>query len=284
MICFRRLRNIDIFSDEKLLRKIESFKAVFQAFFPQLVNRTLRSFSLLAGIAAVATYAFASAANAAQLRVEPVLLEMNAPAAAGTLKLRNEEDVEVSVQTRVYRWSQSAGQESLDPTADVVASPPIVKLAPHTDYVVRVVRTSKQPVRGEESYRVLVDQLPDARRQAQNSVAIVVRQSIPIFFRAAQVSKANVSWSLSYEHDNIVITASNAGAERLRIAALRLRDASGAVVGFGDGLVGYVLGQTSMKFTVKRPPAGFGARGPVLITAASNNGPVKAEVPLPLRR
>ena len=78
--------------------------------------------------------------TAAQLRVEPVLLEMTSPSAAGTLKLRNDEDSEVTIQTRVLRWSQTGGKETLEPTTDVVASPPAVKLAPGADYVVRVVR------------------------------------------------------------------------------------------------------------------------------------------------
>jgi fimbrial chaperone protein len=235
-------------------------------------------------VAAAAACIFVNAASAAQLRVEPVLLELNAPTAAGVLTLRNDDDTAVAVQTRVYLWSQASGRESLEATADVVASPPIVRLAPHADYTVRIVRTSKQPVRGEESYRVIVDQLPDARRRVANTVAILIRQSIPVFFRAAQVSKASVSWSLAYERDRIVIKASNAGDERLRVAALGLRDAAGSTIGFGNGLVGYVLGRSTMDFVITRPPPGFGAGGPVLITAASNNGPINATVPLELRR
>jgi P pilus assembly chaperone PapD len=83
------------------------------------------------------------------------------------LTLRNDEDTEVTVQTRVLRWSQNAGKETLEPTPDVVASPPAVTLAPGADYVVRVVRVSKQPVHGEESYRVIVDQLPRTGRQPE---------------------------------------------------------------------------------------------------------------------
>src|ERR1700736_5594855 len=96
----------------------------------------------------------------AQLHVEPVLLELSAPTAAGVLTLRNNDDAEIVVQTRVVRWSQSNGSDVLEPATDVVASPPFVTLAPGADYVVRVVRVSKQPVREEESYRVVVDQLP----------------------------------------------------------------------------------------------------------------------------
>jgi fimbrial chaperone protein len=244
----------------------------------------MRASNLSASIIVAIAYTFASVAEATQLRVEPVLLELNAPAAAGALTLRNDGDVAVAVQTRIYRWSQVAGRESLDPTTDVVASPPIVTLAPHADYTVRIVRTLNQPVHGEESYRILVDQLPDARRETQSSVAIVIRQSIPIFVRAPQVSKATVSWSLTQDRDGIAVTADNAGDERLRIASLRLRDTAGSTVGFGDGLVGYVLGRSSMRFTVPKPPAGFGVRGPVLITAMSQTGTIRAEVPLQLRR
>jgi len=232
-------------------------------------------------LAAVALFAYAGAdaASAAQLRVEPVLLELNAPAATGTLTLRNDGDTEVGVQTRVYRWSQSDGRENLDATTDVAASPPIVKLAPHADYIVRVVRVSKQPVRGEESYRVVVDQLPDARRQTADTVAILIRQSIPVFFRAPELRKASVTWSIARERGAIVVRATNNGDERLRIAGLRLRDNAGSTIGFGNGLVGYVLGQSTMTFNVAKPPPGFGNSGQVEITAISNDGPVNAIAP-----
>jgi fimbrial chaperone protein len=226
----------------------------------------------------------AGAAFAAQLTVQPVMLELNAPAAAGTLTLRNDENVEVAVQTRVFRWSQVNWIEELETTTDVVASPPAVKLAPHSDYTVRVVRISKQPVRGEESYRIIVDQLPNARPHAQRAINILIRQSIPVFFRAVQVTRASVSWSLAYEGGKVIVSANNSGDERLRIASLRLRDASGATINFGNGLVGYVLGRSSIRFIADKFRPGFGAAGTVSITAESNNGPIHAVAPLQIRR
>jgi fimbrial chaperone protein len=219
-------------------------------------------------------------AAASQLRVEPVLLELNAPAAAGILRLHNDEDTDISVQTRVLRWSQADGIETLAPTTDVAASPPIVTLPPGGDYTVRVVRTASQPVRGEESYRVVVDRLPDPSRQRQSTVSILIRQSIPVFFRARRLTGSEVSWALRAEPGRLIIVASNNGDERLRIASLRLRDAAGASVGFGDGLVGYVLGRSTMNFVVSAPPRGFGATGPVALSAESNNGRVNAMVSL----
>jgi len=241
----------------------------------------------LTGVAAIllaAMFIQAGMACATQLRVDPVLLELDAPAAAGALTLRNDEDGEVAVQTRVFRWSQVNGNESLELTTDVVASPPTVRLAPHADYTVRIVRTTNEPVRGEESYRVIVDQLPDARRRVGRAINILIRQSIPVFIRAAQVTRANGSWSLASEGGKVVVTASNSGDERLRIASLRLRDTTGSTIDFGNGLVGYALGHSSMSFIATTPPRGFGAGGPVAITAESNGGPVHATAQLQIRR
>ena len=236
---------------------------------------------LLATLAALT--ASTGAAPAAQLRVEPVLLEMNAPAAAGTLNLRNDEDDAVTVQTRVLRWSQNAGKETLEPTTDVVASPPAVTMAPGTDYVVRIVRVTKQPVRGEESYRVIVDQLPRAGRQSR-SVNLLIRQSIPVFFRGRELSLPAVTWSIGSDAGKLVVLASNTGDERLRIASLRLRDSSGGVVSFGNGLVGYVLGRSSMSWIAPSYPRGFATGGPVSIAAETDRGPTHAVAQSPARR
>ncbi|MFO1110445.1 MAG: molecular chaperone [Bradyrhizobium sp.] len=224
------------------------------------------------------------AVSAAQLHVDPILLELDAPAAAGTLVLHNGDDAEVTVQTRVFRWRQVDGKESLEPTSEVVASPPAIKLTPKADYVVRVVRVAKQPVSGEESYRVVIDQLPNARNQKAKTVNLVIRQSIPVFFRAQRVSSPDVAWTLHHEGKKFIISATNQGEERMRIAALRLRDAAGTTVSFGNGLVGYALGRASMSWDVPAAPRGFGTGGTVSITAETNKGPIRATAEVRDRR
>src|SRR6266481_5415488 len=99
----------------------------------------------------------------ASLQVVPVSIEVPAPGATATLKLRNEGPAPINAQIRVFRWSQANGEEKLEPTDDVVASPPMASLAPKADYVVRLVRVTKRPLSEGESYRLLVDELPDAK-------------------------------------------------------------------------------------------------------------------------
>src|SRR5215472_2555055 len=78
--------------------------------------------------AGLATLSPLASSWAASLQVAPVLVEVAAPGAASTLKLRNEGSAPINVQIRVFRWSQTNGEEKLEPTGDVVASPPLAKL------------------------------------------------------------------------------------------------------------------------------------------------------------
>jgi fimbrial chaperone protein len=216
----------------------------------------------------------ASPASAGSLQVEPVLVDIVAPGAASTVTLRNEGTTGVDAQIRVFRWSIVNGKEKLDPTDDVVASPPSVTLTPKGQYVVRIVRTSKQPVAGEESYRLLVDQLPDLSQQRSGAVNLMVRYSIPVFFGASNKKNPTVAWSVAANGDKITLTAHNSGDRRLRISALSLRDAAGKSLSFGNGLAGYALGQSAVSWTV--PRHGFTPNGSISVTAQSDGGPIQA--------
>ncbi len=67
----------------------------------------------------------ATLAQAASLQVAPVGIEVAAPGTASTVKLRNEGTSAINAQIRAFRWVQVDGQEKLEPTDDLVASPPM---------------------------------------------------------------------------------------------------------------------------------------------------------------
>jgi fimbrial chaperone protein len=249
-----------------------------------LSDTTIRRTLAISQIVGALSLGAEISADAAALRLEPVLVEVFAPGAASTLTLRNDDDSEVNVQIRVYKWSQSNGDERLEPTTDVVASPPAAKLAPKTDYVARIVRVNRQPIQAEESYRIIVDQLPQTQGKAPRTVNLLIRQSIPVFFTSRQNANSSVTWSLTYDGARLVVAAQNSGDRRLRIAALKLVDAEGKTVAFGNGLTGYVLSQSTMKWIVPGQGRGFAPSGSVSISAQGDSGPVHAVVPAPVRR
>ncbi len=84
-------------------------------------------------------------------------------------------------QVRVMRWMRDGGAGNLLATRDVVASPPALQMAPDQELTIRLVRTIETPIRGEECYRVLVDQLP-GDSQAGQTVKFTIRHSVPLCF------------------------------------------------------------------------------------------------------
>jgi fimbrial chaperone protein len=212
--------------------------------------------------------------QAASLQVAPVLVEVPIPAATSTLKLRNEGTKPLDAQIRIFRWTQVNGVDTLTPTDDVAASPPLASLRPNADYTVRVVRTNKEAVVKEESYRLLIDELPAAATGAAASVNIALRYSIPVFFTVPGVAATKLTWELQPHGNKPVIVVTNAGDRRVRLAKLKFTDGKGAVAYFGDGLAGYVLGHSSRNFEVPANAKGFGTGGVVSMSAQGDTGPI----------
>ncbi len=235
-----------------------------------------------AGLACAAALMAAAASQAlgAGLRVEPVLLNLEAPTVASFVTLHNDADKEMAVQARVFTWGERNNTEDLQPANTVAVSPPIASIAPGEDYTVRVVRVATTPVKGEEAYRLWIDELPDPRRQGRAGLNILIRQSIPVFFRAQDLAAPSLSWSARMAGGKLEVVAQNNGDEHMRVATLQLRDSAGKTVSFGTGLIGYVLGHSSLTFTVPHPPRGFGAGGAISIAAQGSGTKIAATAQL----
>jgi fimbrial chaperone protein len=233
----------------------------------------------MSSVAALAAFTALTAADpswAASLQVAPVMIEVAAPGAATTLKLRNEGTAPLNAQIRVFRWTQVNGEDKLEPTNDVVASPPLAKLAPKVDYTVRLVRVNKTPVAKEETYRLFVDELPDAANQRNRAVNLLLRYSIPVFFYPAAGNPPTLTWSVEQSGGKLAVVAKNSGDRHLRISNLKLRDEKGGTVSFGNGLSGYVLGSSSRRWVAQPGGSRLNAGSPIVVSAQGDLGPINA--------
>jgi fimbrial chaperone protein len=219
-------------------------------------------------------FAFADPCVAASLQVTPVTLEIGAPGSTAVLNLRNSADRPLNAQARIFRWRQIDGKDELTPTDSVVVSPPVAEIGGNESYAIRVVRTDPTPVSEPESYRLLIDELPDAGAQRSGTINLVLRYSIPVFFTAPEGEDPKLFWSVRRTNGRLAVALRNDGDRHIRISALKLRDKSGGAVFFGPGLVGYALGRSSVEWT--SPPAKrFGAGG-AEVSAQSDLGEIHA--------
>lgn len=217
----------------------------------------------------------AGPATAAMLSVSPVSLEIPAPRTNAKLNLENRGEEPVTVQIRVFRWAIKNGKESLTPTSSVVASPPLATLKPHGKYTVRIVRVAKEPVTSEESYRLLVDQLPKLVNQPGSAVSFLIRQSIPVFFTTAELQKPSLVWSARIERSKLLLAVENKGRRRAKLSHIRLSGPAGVSGGPEDGLAGYVLSGSTAQW-VQPSPRGLAPGAKITIVAQDEHGPVEA--------
>jgi fimbrial chaperone protein len=225
-------------------------------------------------LAAVAISATSAVAYASSLQVTPVNIEVPAPGAASTVTLNNAGNESINAQIRIFKWVQKDGKDELIPTRDVVASPPAVKLVAGKKSVIRIVRTSKAPSAAEEAYRLVIDEVPKPPKPGSAGVGFAVRHSVPVFFSKSGAD-IELSWKASVVKGQLVLTASNSGGRRVRLASLRVVNA-GKTINVGHGLAGYVLGQSSRIWAVKSGAKSIAPGGTITILAQGDYGPIEA--------
>jgi fimbrial chaperone protein len=231
-----------------------------------------------ASLATIAFLAPVSSVSAASFQVTPTTVEIPVGGAAKTVSVKNTGKETIKAQVRVFRWSMVNGEEKLEPTTDVVASPPIATIKPDLDYTVRVVRMSKAPVATEETYRLLIDEIPDRKPAGNGVVNLAFRYSIPVFFLPPTAHKPDLIWSYSRRDGKLFVTATNTGGRRIRIADISAGNGSGKPITVAKGLAGYVLARSSKSWVA---PQGLetGA-APLVIKAQGDLGPIDAKAPL----
>ena len=207
----------------------------------------------------------APVAQAASISVSPIRVDVPAPASSASVTLKNDAALPVNIQIRIFKWVLNKGDDFYEETEAVVATPPVATIPPGGSALVRIVRTGNEPVGGEEPYRLIVDEIPDANRVRNVGVNVALRYAIPVFFRNGDSSQPKVAWSIRTEGGKRMLIATNTGDKSSRIANLRLDKTV-----LYAGLAGYVLGHSTRMWPL--PAKASGAR----ILADTDAGPIDA--------
>lgn len=232
----------------------------------------------LTAVAFATALQLAAPCSAASLRVAPVILDLSGPTATSNVRVWNDSKKPINVQVRIFRWSQEDGRDVYLPATDVVVSPPMTTLKAGAENIIRVVRTNKQRVRSEESYRLIVDELPPAGGRKTGVVMLVVRQSIPVFFSPETLEDAQIDWKARAVKGGYELFAHNLGSRRMKLSNVALSSGAKAIAG-QNGLVGYVLGNSAARWFIPSTGQRQSAKS-LRVTADTEAGPLDATVRL----
>ncbi|QNX06776.1 fimbrial biogenesis chaperone [Acinetobacter seifertii] len=163
--------------------------------------------------------------NAASIRLSPVSVEILSDQSASSISLYNQSNESADLQIRIFEWTQNAGQDQLIPTDDIAVSPPFLKLKPNDSYNLRVVRIKPEPISGEKTYRIILDELPKPidSRKASQGVNVLLRSSLPVFV-VNKDAITQLNWKIDAKQNDTFLNISNIGNRHALLNDLILVD------------------------------------------------------------
>lgn len=171
---------------------------------------------------AVAAALLAPAGSRGQnLEISPVLVDLSPAAPSAVLTIRNSGTGPMRYQVTGLRWSEDrAGKPTLVPAQDLAIFPPLFELAAGASRKVRVGATVP-PERLERSWRLMVEELPDAVARSGNRVVIRTRFAVPVFL-APPAPEVKCDVALAAQGTRLELVVTNRGTTRVKPLSTRV--------------------------------------------------------------
>jgi fimbrial chaperone protein len=183
----------------------------------------------LAGTLCAALAALGMAASpAVHLDVFPTRIVLQHEHSTGAITLTNTGATPVLMHLTAWKWSETSvpgrlPRQNLQPTDRLLAVPPIFSLPPGASQTVRVGLLDQTPTTREDTYRVLVTQVPTHQAGSWTTL-IAVQISLPIFVLPNAVDAApHLQWSATQtDAQHVRLQVTNVGLVHADLGLLKL--------------------------------------------------------------
>ncbi len=195
------------------------------------------------------------AVSAASLQVSPISLQFLLSETAKEIWLTNTSEQAIRAQTRVLEWTQNDNKDVLNPTREIVASPAVTEIPAGGRQLIRVIKRTEFDTRQEQSYRLIIDELPNAKKtDDQVGLQLLLQYSVPVFFQSKQDIdiKNNITalTQVQFSYNNHKLTAENNANSHIRLSQLSYINPNGEKIPLVNGLLGYALAHQTMSWDI----------------------------------
>ena len=196
----------------------------------------------------------AGMAQAASLVIDPVRIEFANRRPYATLRLTNQGDSPITVQARVFRWGFKGEEDVLVPSDEVILNPPLLTIEPHAERILRLGLRVPNNSSAEQTYRLILDEIPKAQAESQvSAVNVVLRISIPIFAKPKGNAAPRLAWTARALADGKVeISAVNSGSAHVQIKQLTISKAGAQAAAVTQTTHTYLLPKQQHKWEIAR--------------------------------
>lgn len=233
----------------------------------------------LRALACAGALALAAPAWTASFSISPVRVELSPQEATAAITVTNTGEEAVSIQLRALSWRQEANEDKLEPTRDLVATPPVFTVPPGESQIVRVGLRRPPQADRQVPFRAIFEEIPGpAPPQGGPALRITLRISIPVFYAPKEGLKAALTWRLERQAGGQPILAvKNSGGASALIGDLAfLRPGTVAALAEQKNFA-YVLPGAERRFPVGLP-SGLAPGERLQVRTTIDGQPATAEV------
>lgn len=216
-----------------------------------MIPRNSFRWIVLANAAVTVSLAICGRGAACQsLSVLPVNVFLGPTQQAATMTVTNRSNRETAIQIRPFAWSQANGDDQLEPTRELMVSPPIATIAAGASQLVRLILRGP-PGNREVAYRILLDQIPPPSEVGV--VHIVFRLSIPVFSQPGGRTAPHVQYHVESSAGEVYLVGRNDGLRHEAIRDIVLLTTSGIKLTPERGESPYILAGATRRWRISAP-------------------------------
>ncbi len=223
----------------------------------------------------------ASTALAAGIEITPIHVNLTEKAPIATVRLLNNSTKPMSFQVFQKHWSQQKSKSELTSSENLVITPPIFTLKPGAQQLLRVGMVDIKPSKTEQSYRMIIQQLPGDGLQANDKriqLQVLLAMSVPIFIKPITAANHQLDLTIVKRPDHtFMLSMKNTGNEHLQIYSLRLAQKNTPEFKQTDR-ARYILPNATQQLTLKKIPQQLYKAKQLNVIITSNWGTMKATI------
>lgn len=229
--------------------------------------------TLMSIVVALCAAASIQSVAAATLEVAPVVHELAPGRTSLAATVTNRGTSTVTLQVRGFAWSQHDGEDRLTSAPELMVAPAIFELPAGRSQVVRAA-VRVQPAQVEQSYRLIVDELPSAEG-VHDQVRMALRISMPVFILPIAPSAARIEWRVEPQTHSLVATNLGGSRERVRDLVVVGRDGQRVQAATPSGP--YLLAGAERRWSLAELGGSLKSGDSISLTALTDAG--RIEVP-----
>ncbi len=217
------------------------------------------------------------AAHAGGFGVAPIRLDFDSSVKTGAITVSSDDTARLSFQMKLFEWSQDKnGKDQYKESSDLIFFPQLMTLQPKDKRIIRV-GTKSPPAAAERTYRLFIEELPDAnaKRGKGAQVAVKLRFGVPLFVAPIEPRLAGTIEDAALAKGEVRLRVRNTGNQHFRFETISA-SAGGAAIGQVEGW--YLLAGAARSYTIKVDPQACAKAGRIEVALSAGSLEIKREL------